>query len=183
MNETTKYWTNLGTVATIGIALFVAVLNMHSSLNGQMSDLRGQMADVRGEVSVLRGEVTDIRERLARIETRVDHIENRLARIEGRVDRIENHLGITAVNTDAPATPPVREPAGAIGAMRSPVRNLAAARSPQAAPQLRSESRNSRIVPRLAPLLAWSAENLRFVLMPGPLRYFVGNHQRRNCVA
>lgn len=172
MNETTKYWTNLGTVATIGIALFVAVLNLHSSLNGQMSDLRGQMADVRGEVSDVRGEMVSMRGEMA-------DMRERLARIETRIDHIENHLGITAVNTDAP----VREPAGAIGTMRSPGRDLAAARSPQAAPQLRSDSQNSRIAPRLAPLLAWSTENIRSILAPGLLRYFVGNHQRRGCVA
>ena len=163
MSETTKYWTNLGAILTIGIALFVAVLNMHSSLNAQMSDLRGEMVSMRGEMA-------DMRERLARIETRLDHL-------EGRVDRIENHLGIVAAadtGAETPTVTPARERTGeAIGAARPPARNVAPAHSPQA------RSRNSRIVL----LLARHAENIRSILAPGALPRFVPNDQGLHCVA
>lgn len=165
MSETIKYWTNLGTILTIGIALFVAVLNMHSSLNAQMSDLRGEMVSMRGEMA-------DMRERLARIETRLDHL-------EGRVDRIENHLGIVAAadtGAETPAVTPARERTGeAIGAARPSARNAAAAHSPQA----RSRSRNSRIVL----LLARHAENIRSILAPGSLPRFAAGNQGLHCVA
>ncbi len=170
MSETKKYWTNLGTIATIGIAVFVAVLNMHSSHNAQISDLRWEMADMRERLA-------RIETRLDHIETRLDHIEGRLDHLEGRVDRIENHLGIAAAadtGAETPTVTPVREHTGeAIGATRPPARNVAPAHSPQA------RSRNSRIVL----LLARHAENIRSILAPGALPRFVPNDQGLHCVA